>query len=353
MFFVPSRRFWSPRVNNDSGFTNASLNINVNTFLRQNLEQNDSGNQIADLFCSIEENDELYARALRLIRCVFPEFASFSTRFEDTKDLVYRTTDGIEHRTDFLGDGIISVMRIIAYLICNKDELIVIDEPELSLHPVAQKRLAKLLYDESKTKQIVLSTHSPHFVNWEYFANGAVLNKITKTDAEGSKIYSIRNFTEFSSLLSIDWQKPFKLDLVAKEIFFQDNILFLEGQEDVSFLSKEFEDSNVNIFGYGANGFPSFEMYLKFAEALGVKKAAVIIDNGVDETNYKEEKLDGKFGTYEIIQWNKNDIRDKYGEDEVTLKKSGYFDSSGVKKPEAELDDFYDKIRMLKDYFNN
>ncbi len=36
-----------------------------------------------------------------------------------------------------------------------------IDEPELHLHPKAQETLAELLLEESKTKQIIISSHSP------------------------------------------------------------------------------------------------------------------------------------------------------------------------------------------------
>lgn len=39
-----------------------------------------------------------------------------------------------------------------------------LDEPELHLHPKAQGRLVDLLIEESKTKQIFISTHSPYLI---------------------------------------------------------------------------------------------------------------------------------------------------------------------------------------------
>ncbi len=42
--------------------------------------------------------------------------------------------------------------------------LFLIDEPELHLHPKAQDKLAELLLTESKTKQIVIASHSPYLL---------------------------------------------------------------------------------------------------------------------------------------------------------------------------------------------
>ena len=57
---------------------------------------------------------------------------------------------------------------------------VVIDEPELSVHPALQKRLMALFLEYSKTHQIIVCTHSPYFVNWEAIVNGANLIRVVK-----------------------------------------------------------------------------------------------------------------------------------------------------------------------------
>ena len=47
----------------------------------------------------------------------------------------------------------------------DKLSTIVIDEPEIALHPDVQKRLMERLKFHSKTKQIIVSTHSPYFID--------------------------------------------------------------------------------------------------------------------------------------------------------------------------------------------
>lgn len=83
------------------------------------------------------------------------------------------------HSSDGMGDGIISVFAIVDSLYDSKPgDVIVIDEPELSLHPSLQKRVAKLLHQYSGDRQIIVSTHSPYFVDLAALINGANLARI-------------------------------------------------------------------------------------------------------------------------------------------------------------------------------
>ena len=49
-----------------------------------------------------------------------------------------------------------------------KSLIVLIDEPELHLHPSLQEDLVKILFEFSKTAQVILTTHSPLFVKQVY-----------------------------------------------------------------------------------------------------------------------------------------------------------------------------------------
>ena len=59
--------------------------------------------------------------------------------------------------------------------------------------------------------------------------------------------------------------------------------------------------------------------------------------------------METKFPNYKILQWNKEDIRDK--EEITTKQKEGYFDTGGNKKSDDKLDDYEAKITELNGYF--
>ena len=260
--------------------------------------------------------------------------------------------NGIEHRVDFLGDGISSVMRIIANLIItdNNSKPLVIDEPELSLHPNAKRRLARLLYDYSLERQIIICTHSPEMIEWEYILGGAKVNRIVKNNGKSS-IFHLREPAVYDGIFNgKDWQKPHYFGMAAKEIFFEDNILFLEGQEDMSLLMKDgCLANNVNIFGYGVGSYTMFDTCLTMAKDLGIEKAVALFDHGNSEQETLE-KLKRKHPTYKFFMWNKEDIRDKVDLSTGAIIKEGYFDRHGNKKSANELDDYNEKITMINEY---
>ncbi len=281
---------------------------------------------------------------------VIPEFTSFAIGYEENEFIEYVTKNGVKHRSDFLGDGVISIIRILVHLFTNSNRPLIIDEPELSLHPLAQKRLLKVIAECSKVRQIIISTHSPYFVSWDYIKNGSTLNKVTKHQDKKSEIHTLRDYCVYEKLINgSNWQQPFLMDIVAKEIFFHDNFLFVEGQEDVGLLKQDNQlNEDINLFGYGVRGKDVFDFALQLARDLGIEKASALLDAGTSEDGIKKA-LDAKFPEYRIIQWNKEDIRDKGSY--ASSAKEGYFYIDGKKKPVAELDDFDGKIAQINTYF--
>lgn len=67
------------------------------------------------------------------------------------------TKDGVSHSSEGVGDGIWSIFTICASLFdAPEKSVVVIDEPELSVHPALQKRLMALFLEYSKTHQIIV-----------------------------------------------------------------------------------------------------------------------------------------------------------------------------------------------------
>ena len=111
-----------------------------------------------------------------------------------------------------------------------------------------QKRLALLLSEEAKTRQIIVCTHSPYFINWNDYLNWAKFIRLNKDNDKQCKVYQLNSEPNTYSItpgVIGDWQKPQLLDIAAKEIFFAEKILFVEGQEDVWLIKKFAKDERL------------------------------------------------------------------------------------------------------------
>jgi predicted ATPase len=140
-----------------------------NQFLRT-----DAGNLAAFLY-AMKEGDgtfEYYQRVVRYIQKVMPQFGDFELApLENDK---YIRLNWVEKGADYLfgphqiSDGALRFMALATLLLQPPKTLpsvIVLDEPELGLHPSAIAHLAGMVRTASRHCQIILATQSPRLVD--------------------------------------------------------------------------------------------------------------------------------------------------------------------------------------------
>lgn len=91
----------------------------------------------------------------------------FHKLFEEWGFSVIFETNNFSYSEAFAGSGEMAVVRLVMEVLnAPQYSLVLLDEPEVSLHPGAQKRLKHFLLEETRKKQIqiVISTHSPSII---------------------------------------------------------------------------------------------------------------------------------------------------------------------------------------------
>jgi len=227
--------------------------------------------------------------------------------------------DGISHISDGVGDGLLSIFFIVDALYdSRKGGIIVIDEPELSLHPSLQKKLSKLFADYARDRQIIIATHSPYFIDWEAIINGANIIRVVK---EGRKtyVYPKENFPDELrnklKSLTTDTHNPHVLGLDSKEVFFlNDKIMLVEGAEDVIYYKKILDMLEIKLkgefYGWGVGGAHKMHIITQLLKGLGYKKVIGILDNDMKDVR---DELRQTFPTYKFYCIPANDVRTKKG----------------------------------------
>lgn len=114
-----------------------------------------------------------------------------------------------------------------------KNGLIIVDEPELHLHPKWQKELLELFIELSKTtkNQFIISTHSPTFINERsynhviriYKGENNVSDKVILKDTDQLKLKDILHIVNTTN---------------NEKIFFADIVILVEGLTDLLVFQK-------------------------------------------------------------------------------------------------------------------
>jgi len=140
----------------------------------------DGGNLSAVLMSLREEAGEDYAAIVRTLQAVLPWFDDFVLEPEGRNGVLLRWR--MVGRTEYLlgpsqlSDGSLRIMAMIALLLLPPERLpdvIILDEPELGLHPAAEQVISGLIRNASRHCQVILSTQSASFI--DHFAADDIL----------------------------------------------------------------------------------------------------------------------------------------------------------------------------------
>jgi len=190
--------------------------IGDNDYLRSN-----AGNLAAFLFAMAnnEEWKKHYERIVRHIQLVMPQFGDFVLRPSPlNKD--YIRLDWREKRKDYLfgphllSDGSLRFMALATLLLqpaVSLPKVIILDEPELGLHPAAISSLSGMIRTASINSQVVLATQSPRLVD-EFNIDEIVI--VERDETKDRSLVKRLNEKELS-----EWLKRYSLsDLWEKNV---------------------------------------------------------------------------------------------------------------------------------------
>ena len=136
----------------------------------ENLRE-DASNLAAYLLQMRETKPKHYERIVKTIQLVIPFFKDFNLRpaYNSPDNIMLEWTDthsDIIFSADDLSDGSLRFICLATLLLQPElPNLILLDEPELGLHPMAIQILAGLLRKASHFSQLIISTQSPNLVS--------------------------------------------------------------------------------------------------------------------------------------------------------------------------------------------
>ena len=169
--------------------------------------RNDGGN-LAPVLLDLQQNhSRIYGEIERMVGDVLPAFAGFdlTVRLGKTALRWNHKGKGKSFGAHLTSDGTLRLMALVTLLNMPDErvsDVLLLDEPELGLHPYAISLLAALIRRMSVDKQVVVATQSPQLLN-NFAPENIVVAEMDKQGATSFQRLDAKNLTH--------WLKEFQL----------------------------------------------------------------------------------------------------------------------------------------------
>lgn len=194
-----------------------------------------------------------------------------------SKDL-FLSSAGEEDKLRRMGDGFKRLFVILFYVYHPDYQIILIDEPELHLHPSAIKKFLRIIEEEPHQNQIFLTTHHPTLVQ------AKLLNhtwRVMRNEKGSTSVYRLEDVPDLSIERFIQ-----EINDDNSSMLFSDKILLVEGVSDsilmrglINRFSKKEKDIKVVYTG----GKGDINLYTKLCKIFNIPYLAMLDRDALDQ----------------------------------------------------------------------
>ena len=189
---------------------------------------------IGQVYANLKEDINSQLKTTLSLMNVKVDINMLESKSEDYyKNIRLSVNDGVETPLENKESGLQSLIMIELFKfyckVFNQSSLLILEEPELFLHPHAKRMLSDILEDfiTSGKNQIIITTHSEEFIHNIDIEN---INVIRKT-VDGTKKSRI-NKQDYGDGKEL---QKLKIELQHKnaEMFFAEKVILVEGEEQI------------------------------------------------------------------------------------------------------------------------
>ncbi len=239
---------------------------------------NDLKKVIGNVYKELKDDLNLQLKRTLSLMNIKIDINMIENRSEDYyKNIKLSVDDGVDTPLENKGSGLQSLIMIELFKfyckIFNQSSLLILEEPELFLHPHAKRMLSDILNDfiQNGKNQIIITTYSEEFIQNVDIEN---INVIRKTiDGTKKNRISKENYGDGKELQKLKIELQYK----NAEMFFADKVILVEGEEQIlipqivkSIYGKNVLNNNdISIIKVGGKSY--FSIYRKVLNELNIK----------------------------------------------------------------------------------
>lgn len=236
---------------------------------------------------------EIYTNIMEGVTDLHIEWVANSTGQEKITVVIEEDGFTSTFTAEDMSSGAIQILLLITQIVLSEDnaDLLIIEEPELHLHPGAEKEIFDLIRDvadEVNGPQIIVSTHSEVFVDNIIGDNIVSVNK----DRE----------TILDKVDSTSWDESVALGIDKSSLVQSDTVVFVEGRTDKAILeqfakslSKPLENNGIEVIIGNGDELKSGGRYVDILRQLSIPYLFILDSDGQDPSE-KRNRFASKIG---------------------------------------------------------
>ncbi|WP_338587824.1 AAA family ATPase [Paenibacillus sp. Y5S-9] len=273
----------------------------------------DGTNLNAFLYTLHNNQEKTYDNIIKTFTQIFTDVASISTPINgDNNTYVSLYFEGNETPIPLsnCGSGFTHVLLLLCVLFTKKNSLVLFDEPQVFLHPSAEKAIYDLVNDDNGNHQYTFTTHSPILINYP----------VEKHLFHVSKPSGHSNFVHLEKIQEM----LLDIGIYNSDYALSDKVIFVEGETEervIPLILSHFDLRQIgynyrilNMKGTGKNFIKKTAMR-EYKEKLdlvlgGVSQSPIPYKIIIDPDNKTEEKI--------------TELKESYGENIIILERREY-----------------------------
>ncbi len=257
---------------------------------------------------------------------MFPKYQNVAS-MEDTENNIEIYFN--KFPSSSIGDGV--KQQFINNFNINSHENIIfgIEEPEIHLHPEAQRKAFDFLKEKSKEKQIIMTTHSTLFVDC---SNGNKVYLVKEGEENVAELKLIENKDEFNLI---------KYELGAKntDLFFYNAIVLIEGNaEERAFpiisdaLGYDLNKHWIRLINIkGKDKLKKINEFLKYVKDSDVKSFIILDKDNSAESDIQDLIRAGLLKGENYHIWDGGDFEDCFTEEQIIIAMKKIIEGFNIK----------------------
>lgn len=201
-----------------------------------------------------------------------------------------------------------------------------IEEPELFLHPHAQRKLYCSLRNISRTpdNQVILCTHSTHFVDMNDYRSIAVIEKHVGKKGTAARQCQTDLFAGNDALSQKNrFHMAYWINPDRAEVFFAKKVVLVEGETEracLPYLAEKLKCDTTGITIVDCGGKHNLLLYIHILNAFGIPYCVVHDEDplpGCKPDSMNDDRWKSEQRTYQLNKEIEKSVDEKYGHREM------------------------------------